>query len=366
MTDKYGRSFIFKKTIYLTCISAVVLILCNSFWQIVVSCFFLGLGIGGDIAIPPSVFIESIAPSMRARATLMNMGYCIGPVISSICMQCSVLWWVGPFAEWKFFLCIIAAITVIVAIVRDDMLESPIYLYRSRDSNFHLVIREMAQSNGRSSYDDIRVPFLARDSIDEQRSYGLQDVFAGVYCKISSVLSVSLCIFTFALYGIILFEPILLDSLAPNEQYYIQVSNQAFGMLGLLVSSYLVDSRLGRKYSTVISTFATGVMCFVVVSSPWPPLVLAFITGLLRFFQLIAIASKNLITSESYPPQFRGLGVGFLFTITRFTTIFSGTALGVLKENYGNSETMYMLCGAYLLASILFLLLTETKIRHIN
>ena len=114
MTDKYGRSFIFKKTIYLTCISAVVLILCNSFWQIVVSCFFLGLGIGGDIAIPPSVFIESIAPSMRARATLMNMGYCIGPVISSICMQCSVLWWVGPFAEWKFFLCIIAAITVIL------------------------------------------------------------------------------------------------------------------------------------------------------------------------------------------------------------------------------------------------------------
>ena len=159
-----------------------------------------------------------------------------------------------------------AALTVIVAIVRDDILESPIFLYRSRNDDFHYVITQIAQSNGRRSYDEIRIPFLIReDSNEEQKTYGFKDIFVGEYFKITMILSIGFSIFTFALYGILFFEPSLLKSLVPDEQYYIQFTDQAFGICGLIASVYLVDSCLGRKYTLIIGCVGTSIFCMVLV-----------------------------------------------------------------------------------------------------
>ena len=363
MTDKYGRSFIFKKTIYVTCVSSVLLILSEGFWAIVVSCCILGIGVGGDIALPPSVFIESIPPSLRARGTLMNMGYCVGPFLSSLSMQMVELWWVGPLPKWKFFVCIMAAITVIVAIVRHDILESPIFLYRSRDSNFHYVIREIAQSNGRSSYDDMTVPFLFKETEDPdyQLSYGLKDIFKGKFFAITTILTINQLFFVFSLYGILFFEPSLLKILAPEEQYYIQVSDQIFGITGIFVSVYAVDGFLGRKYTYTISSFICGIFTCMVVVYPWPPYILLVLSGLLRLSLLIALAGKNLLAPESYPHYIRGIGIGFVFTISKFMSIASTIVIGLMKQYVGNNEIMYLIGGTFIITAIFTLFLTETK-----
>jgi MFS transporter, putative metabolite:H+ symporter len=367
MTDKYGRSFIFKKTIYVTSISALLLIIATSFWAVLVCCFLIGIGVGGDIALPPAVLIESIPPSLRGRAALMNLGYCIGPLISSFSMQMVDLWWVGPLSKWKIFACIMAVVTVITGILRDDMLESPIFLYRNRNSHFHYVIREIAQSNGRSSYDNITLPFLINENISNtDESVGIKQIFTGKYLKITVILSFVGSVFTFALYGLLFFEPSLLKILVPGEQYYIQLSDQGFGICGLFISTYLVDSGLGRKYTFIIGCIVTSVLSVGTVLKPWPAYLVGVIFGGLKFFLLISIGAKSLLISESYTHFIRGKGVGFIYTASRLSSIVSTVSIGLIKQYLGISEIMYTISGAFTLTAFFAFFIEETRLKKLK
>jgi hypothetical protein len=153
----------------------------------------------------------------------------------------------------------------------------------------------------------------------------------------------------------------LLKILAPEEQYYIQVSDQIFGITGIFVSVYAVDGFLGRKYTYTISSFICGIFTCMVVVYPWPPYILLVLSGLLRLSLLIALAGKNLLAPESYPHYIRGIGIGFVFTISKFMSIASTIVIGLMKQYVGNNEIMYLIGGTFIITAIFTLFLTETK-----
>ena len=72
MSDRCGRMYAFKKTLLLCGIGGIVAAFSVNFAMLCVLAFVVGLGIGGDISVDGTVFIEFCPKSDRHMLTLMS------------------------------------------------------------------------------------------------------------------------------------------------------------------------------------------------------------------------------------------------------------------------------------------------------
>lgn len=84
LSDRYGRAFIYTKTIVLTASSGVLFFFTLNVAMTSVACFLIGCGTGGDLATTASVMLESMPTDNRSRLAIMNIGYCVGPLITQV------------------------------------------------------------------------------------------------------------------------------------------------------------------------------------------------------------------------------------------------------------------------------------------
>lgn len=335
------------------------------FYVTLTSLFLLGVSAGGDISTPPSVVIESIPPSYRKRVILMNMGYCAGPLISQLIALMIKLWWAYPIEKWRVLTAIILLITIILAIIRDDMLESPIYLYKKNgDTEFVSVIIKMAKSNNRYSY-EIKAPLLVSEnpqseleSSDSKSS--IKEIFRSEYLYTTLMLSLTQALYYFSFMGILLFLPTFLAHESGDWSYIILIAEQVAGIAGLFVTSKLIDTAFGRKWTMSLGFIVCGVMVFPFVLSKNIYFTLG--TACLFYFGLLmGIAAKNLITPESYTSDIRGKGVGFVTAISRITGIISPIYAGYVTKLFGSEVTCASFGVAFLLAGVISMFLKETR-----
>jgi hypothetical protein len=96
-----------------------------------------------------------------------------------------------------------------------------------------------------------------------------------------------LCLFSFA--GFVNFMPELLRFLSTSDAYLVIMIQQAAGVPGSLLGTYLVKTRLGRKWTTFLSLFISGVfnVLFPLVKEFYYVRVNRLLQRLLLFFFLL-------------------------------------------------------------------------------
>mmetsp|Transcript_7810 Transcript_7810/g.7665 ORF Transcript_7810/g.7665 Transcript_7810/m.7665 type:complete len:131 (+) Transcript_7810:618-1010(+) len=130
-------------------------------------------------------------------------------------------------------------------------MESPIYLFKHRDTEFISVIVKIAQSNNRLSY-EYKAPLLvaqhSRHSVDESEpKASIKDIFKSPNLSTTIILSLSQFLFYFGFVGCLLSFPQILASRSMETTYIVLISQQLSGLLGLVLASKMVDSCFGRK-----------------------------------------------------------------------------------------------------------------------
>ncbi|CAG9331627.1 unnamed protein product [Blepharisma stoltei] len=336
LSDRYGRGYIFKKIIILTSISALALILSANYVMVFISVFFVGLGTGGDVVCPPPVMIESTPPSRRGIIAVMNIGYCIGPLLAQISsLLLSLYWDTSIMARWRILAICIFVLTVGFMIMRQYIYESPIFLFGNDNEEFLKVIGRIAKENERFSF-ETRAPLLVNKQAtsDENRvktHLPFIEIFRGRNLKPTILLTSSISLFNFSFNGIMLFLPAFLQVDSMGLRYTIIGIQQFAGIIGLFVAMKTVDSKIGRRYTMGGGYLIGGILLLMFLFSTELNFIIILAVAY-YFFQMMGVAGKNLIGAESFGPQIRGKALGFIYLVARIAAVLSPVVSGFLLD----------------------------------
>lgn len=107
--------------------------------------FLQGFGLGGNLAIDFSLFMEFVPTCSRGKATtLLTIFATVGSLTAS-----GLAWALLETAGWRTFLILCSCPGIIIAFFRSQMLESPYFLAETgRDEESLRVLKEVARFNG--------------------------------------------------------------------------------------------------------------------------------------------------------------------------------------------------------------------------
>jgi nitrate/nitrite transporter NarK len=144
---------------------------------------------------------------------------------------------------------------------------------------------------------------------------------------------------------------------------------QIAGIPGILLGTWMVESFLGRKWTTFFTFIASGVCVYIFTLSEEPVFVcfkqVLVITAFYYFFVYLSFAALYTFEAESFPSEIRNRGVGFVGVLARIggvvAPVFTG---GLLEYENGVLLVLYSYAFSYITSGVLMILLKETRVRY--
>jgi putative MFS transporter len=136
------------------------------------------------------------------------------------------------------------------------------------------------------------------------------------------------------------------------------------GIVSMLVGTYLVTTKLGRKWTQSISLIIAGACLYLFLLAHSYATIMLSSSGF-YFFLLMAYGAQYTITPESYPTDVRNTGLGLCSTINRVAMLIAPLISGSLIDQCGLDLGGYIAIVLYsvslFVAGGLGMLLKETK-----
>ncbi|KAI8896646.1 major facilitator superfamily domain-containing protein [Globomyces pollinis-pini] len=313
---------------------------------------FMGLGIGGNLPIDGTLFLECIPASEQSLMTLLSLWWPIGQVMASV-----IAWIVLPSNScdsmncnpddnwgWRYTTFILAFVTFAMSFSRQlfNLQESPKYLIaRGRYEEAVEVLNYLALENGKVIHilpEDLMPDPNSRRQITERNhsTYSRLKILFSNDLILTTVLVWSIWIFVALGYAIFNgFLPGFLQN-ASNEKLSISDTFRNYVLIsiasvpGSVVGKYLTDSRLGRKWTMAASTFGTSItlLLFTQFTTPSSQLIIGCVNGMLQNVMYGVIYAY---TPEVFP------------TCVRATAYGIGAALGNWSSAIAPSLTFWMI-----------------------
>lgn len=367
LSDKYGRAYAFKRTILIASVGFLLLTLSPSYYGILLCLVGVGVGLGGEMTIYGTVMIESSPPSQKGAVTLLTLAGSIGVAgfVSFIIML--ELTWPFAIAKWRVMGVLLTLFNIVAIGYRMAMHESPMFLYEKGNMEYKKIIEHIAHTNGRNLQENIQnlleageEPSIIDTNKLQQAESNLSKIMSGSNLYTTVCLTAAHSIGNFAATGLTLLQPLFLPVKTQMGIYIIILVQQFCGVPGMYFASKLIETRLGRRWTTAIGYWGTALFLSPFIFSGGT--VSIYISTLLYYMMLQwATAGILTITPESYPPNIRVSGVGFVTSISRITGLISPPLSGILLDTVGVPFTIsvYFLC--FLLQGTFIALLRETR-----
>jgi len=141
-------------------------------------------------------------------------------------------------------------------------------------------------------------------------------------------------------------------------------ANQAGTWLGYVTFGYVSDV-IGRKrtYVTYLLAAAVLVLAYTSTSSPWALLALGPLTS---FFATGHFSGFGVVTAELYPTAVRATAQGFTYNLGRIASAIAPAVAGSVAQSHGYPAALSIAAGCYILASLFWFLIPETKGRKLD
>lgn len=315
LTDKYGRKKLFILDLLIILIASLFNFFITDVIHLLILRFIIGLAVGGDHAIAPTV-IGEFAPK-KQRATLLSLltvmwviGYVCSFLIGLLITEASF----GATA-WKWLLMSSSVPALIVLLLRWNTPESPRWLASQGRSDEALsVLKTYVNSNAK--LEDVLVDQTSNDG-------GFKEVFSSKYRnRLFFMCSIWLAQ-VIPYFAVFTFLPKILEGLKLGNSVTGTLTIDLFLLLGSIAGLYFIN-KVGRR------TFAITCYTILTVST----LLIGFGTGMPFFFILLcfslfaftstAISPIDVIyPTELFPTEIRATATGLCVSISRI-----GAAIG--------------------------------------
>jgi MFS family permease len=137
------------------------------------------------------------------------------------------------------------------------------------------------------------------------------------------------------------------------------VANQCGTWFGYVTFGYVADA-IGRKraYVGYLLLAAGLVWVYTSVHSAWALLALGPLTS---FFATGHFSGFGLVTAELYPTAVRATAQGFTYNLGRIASAYAPRLVGSVAETRGYPAALSIAAAAFLLASLCWIVIPETK-----
>lgn len=351
--DRIGRQRALIYTILLFSITNLIQTHSWSYPQFVITCFFMGVGVGGEIPLAFTLLTEFMPAHLRTRTALVLgiLAIVLGYAFASISAH-----FLLPAAGWKSLFYVQALPALLVVVIRFKFPESPRYLLAAGKENEALrVAAEIRRYTG-GSYDPLDDAATVFSTEDKRRApiEGLRTLWRTIYRKrtLANWLF-GFCIGFFE-FAFIIWLPTTLKNLgysdAESVNYPMLIN--FFAIPSVFLALYLLRKG-GSKLVLTLYPLVAGVfmliLAFFLSQIAAQPVLLVLVGGIIFFFGTTLLGIFPPYSSEVYPTEIRGTGSGWTAGFTRIGSFVGPLAGGVLLGLGVSAPVMLIIFGAPLL-----------------
>lgn len=367
IADRIGRKQAFAWTLLIFSLFTIAGALTNSLEWFVLFRFLAGIGLGGCVPVDYALVGEFTPKKHRGRVlTAMDGWWPIGAALAGFVSA----WLVGTWNDWRLPLLAMILPALLVFAVRLFVPESPMYLMKQgKYDAARRVIDDLVAQTGapRREY--------TLEVVEEPAKLTLGSLWTQlrlVWAHSWRITTVSWVLFltVMTVYYIALqwMPTFLIEAGYEQNRAFIQTAGMAgVGLIGVLISTALVELTGRRWLLGITAPAATGLLVILALFMDVPAAVLLLILG---FGLVIQIAIPVLYTyvSELYPTELRGSGFGWASTVSRI-----GAGIGPLifvawlQPTFGLAGAFGIcLVGVVIAVLVMFRLAPDTTAKQLD
>jgi putative MFS transporter len=335
ITDKFGRRNIFTWALLWYSLMTVIMACQTSVVGVDIWRFIAGVGIGVELITIDTFIAELVPKEMRGRAFTVNQAiqFCSVPTVALLSW---LLVPIDPFgiAGWRYVAAFPAIAAVLVFWIIRIVPESPRWLAqhgRLEEADRITSALEAQVMAEKGSLPPPR-PVVAED----QRKADFSEIFRPPYRRRTIMFAVFNIFQTIGFYGFGNWVPQLLAAQGAGftrslqYSFIIALASPTMPLLFLLFAD-----KVERKWQ--ICAAAIGTAVFGLLFSQQSSAVLLILCG------IMITGSNNLLSyayhayqAECFPTRMRARAVGFVYSFSRLSTIFSSFFIAFFLQNWGS------------------------------
>ena len=354
LADRYGRRRIFVVALLAYTLASILMAFQQSALGVNVFRLLAGIGLGVEMVTINTYVAELMPKDLRGRAFAITqiVPYCAVPVVALMS------WWLVPqqpfgLDGWRWVVLASAAGAAIVWVIRLGIPESPRWLVtRGRLDEAARVTQDIERVVERQYGQPLPSPVPHTHSAPtvERR---FRDILRAPYLKRTIMMSVYNAVSVIGFYGFSNWSPSLLTSKGINLVHSLQYS---FLMsialpLGPALFFYFAD-KIERKWSLVGASGAIAVfgLAFAQQTGSFGLIVFGFCMNLAL---TIMTYSFQTYQSELYPTEIRARAIGFVYSWSRLSAIFSGFLVAFFLRDFGANGVFVMISSCMVFVMLL-------------
>ena len=346
VADRFGRKTIFTCSLLWYTAASVVMSFQNDVFGLNLWRFISGIGVGVEL-VTIDTYLSELAPKeMRGRAFALNqiIQFSAVPVVA-------LLAWMlvqrAPFGleGWRWVVLLGAGGAVLVWWIRRSVPESPRWLaQQGRLDEADRILRMWEKEVGTPASAPLQAP-----EVMPVRAR-LSEIWLEPAYRRRTVMLVIFNIFqTIGFYGFSNWVPTLLIArgipVTSSLRYTFLIAIAApFGPL----LAYALADKLERKWQIVGA--ASGVAVFGVLFGQMTAAPALILLGmLLTLSNNVLSVAFHAFQAELYPTRIRALAVGFVYSWSRLSVVFSAFAIGFILDRFGVPGVFAFIAGSMLI-----------------
>ena len=351
LADRFGRRSIFTVSLVWYTAASVIMAFQNHVFGLNLWRFIAGIGVGVELVTIDTYVSELVPRAVRGRAFAFNQSI----QFSAVPVVALLAWRLVPIAPlsldgWRWVVLIGAASAILVWWIRLRVPESPRWLAqhgRLDEAERVLAALEasIAAETGRSLPDPV-------PAVEQPARGSFREIWRAPYLRRTVMLSIFNLFQTVGFYGFSNWVPTLLIErgieFTSSLEYTFLIAIAA--PFGPLAAASIAD-KLERKWQIVIAAFGVGLSGLLFARMSLAPL-LIFLGVLLTLSNNIMSSSLHAYQAELYPTRVRALAIGFVYSWSRLSVVFSSFVIGFFLQRFGVTGVFGFIAASMLIVML--------------
>jgi putative MFS transporter len=351
VADRFGRRSIFTISLLWYSAASVVMALQNDATSLLIWRFIAGIGIGVELVTIDTYISEFVPKGLRGRAFAFNqtIQFAVVPVVAFLAYQLVPIDPLG-FSGWRWVVMIGSAGAIAVWFIRRAVPESPRWLAtHGRLAEAEAIMaaleaRVQAEHGAPLPLVGPADPVVARG--------GFMEMFGPLYGKRTAMLVVFQIFQTVGFYGFANWVPTLLI-----QQGITITSSLAYTFVIALAAPFgpalasLIADRVERKWMIVGAAGSIAVFGLLFSQVAAPPL-LILCGVMLTVSSNIMSFSFHAYQAELYPTRIRAAAVGFVYSFSRLSAVFSAFFIAFFLRQFGTIGVFTFIAGSMVMVML--------------
>ncbi|WP_058962219.1 MFS transporter [Type-E symbiont of Plautia stali] len=349
--DRFGRRLTFMCALAWYGVFSLLMAFQQSAEMIILFRFLVGIGLGVELVTIDTYLSEWVPAHLRSRA----FAYSFFIQFLSVPAVALMSWWLVPqtilnLEGWRWVVIAGAVCSLVIWLIRKNLPESARWLAQQGcHQEAHKVLSEMEKRCGIAPGED----FSDSDAAAALPKKGrFSEIWSPAYRKRTLMLVVMNFFQAIGFFGFGNWLPALLSgkgATVTHSLLYAFFITLAYPLGSLICSRYA--DKLENKWQIVFSSLMTVVFgtLFALATNP----VLMIICGfLITYSNAWLTISYHAYQTEIFPTHIRARAVGFCYSFSRLSTVFSSILIGIILQYAGSQGVIVFIVLSMLMVML--------------